>query len=335
MTGGAEQSAQIEEAARRWLVYLHSGDARMERLHAFERWIAEDPVHERAFREQQELMDALAGMEVLDAAPAPKRAMLSAPPRWAAAGLAMAAAAAFVLSFAGLREDLWRGATQAMAQNHYETQVAEIRTVSLPDGTRVTLGAHSRIEVRFTSATRIVTLKEGEAFFEIAPDASRQFYVNAGDRVIRDIGTSFEVRRSREQVRVSVVEGEVELLPAARATAAARREPSRPDEMLRAGDSAEAAIGGGIERSVFEPDEAAAWRRGWLAYDGAKLSEIVADINRYSQRRIELDGEAIGDIRVTAAFGVSQIDQFVAGLEASQPVWADRSRASRITLRAE
>ncbi|TDW97416.1 FecR family protein [Dinghuibacter silviterrae] len=77
-------------------------------------------------------------------------------------------------------------------------------TATLPDGSSVTLNAHSTLRYK----DRAVTL-EGEGFFTIAPDAYKPFVVHAGNATIQVLGTSFNVRTRDSAVAVVVETGRV------------------------------------------------------------------------------------------------------------------------------
>ena len=66
--------------------------------------------------------------------------------------------------------------------------------ISLPDGSKVYLNRNSTFTYRknFGKHRRDVNLS-GEAFFEIAPDASKPFIIDAGNAKIKVVGTSFNV----------------------------------------------------------------------------------------------------------------------------------------------
>lgn len=98
----------------------------------------------------------------------------------------------------------------------------EMNTVSVPakgeyyvvldDGTKVWINSVSELEfpARFTGNTREVALS-GEAYFEVAPDTRRPFYVRIGDEKIRVLGTAFNVMAYREdgQTEVALLKGKV------------------------------------------------------------------------------------------------------------------------------
>lgn len=82
----------------------------------------------------------------------------------------------------------------------------------LPDSSRVLLNKGSRLTYpeKFGPDSRYACLT-GEAFFEIKPDAARPFFVEAGESMIKVLGTSFNVNhRSGADVELTVVTGTVE-----------------------------------------------------------------------------------------------------------------------------
>ena len=91
--------------------------------------------------------------------------------------------------------------------------LADTRTIKLPDGTEVTLNHFSSLTYpeKFKGKHREVDLK-GEAYFEVAPDKNRPFYVETEEVKIRVLGTVFDVNTHYTRgVRTVLVEGAVAL----------------------------------------------------------------------------------------------------------------------------
>lgn len=87
-----------------------------------------------------------------------------------------------------------------------------IVTDTLPDGSVVTLNRNATLSYprSFNGAAREVQL-EGEAFFNITPDRQKPFIITANDVKVRVVGTSFNVKSSREKTEVIVETGIVEV----------------------------------------------------------------------------------------------------------------------------
>ncbi len=337
MTKSKAQQDQIDAVTRGWVVYLHSGEATPDKVAEFESWLAADSRHLLAYRDMEQLMGDLSLVMEADSAGPERAAPVAAKPVWRdvrhfRAGLAGVAviAVGFILAVTNTSVPVVPNDPIPAV----ETQIAEIRDILLPDGSRVTLGARSRIESRFTDELRVVRLSEGEAFFDVSHDAARPFYVEVGDKLIRVVGTQFDVRQRADSVKVSVVEGVVEVLQEADPVRAEKHRPEVSKDVLRAGDEVTAKIGS-VKREfgLVEPESAAAWRRGWLAYEDASLGEIVSDTNRYNSQQIILESPDMENLRVTAAFGVDKVDQFIIGLEASYNIQADYTSSNQVILR--
>jgi transmembrane sensor len=95
-------------------------------------------------------------------------------------------------------------------QNHTENPLV----ISLADGSRVTLQPNSSLSysTEFGKGKREVFM-EGEAFFEVAKDKHRPFFVISKNLITRVVGTSFIVRNGKgnESSEVVVLTGKVEV----------------------------------------------------------------------------------------------------------------------------
>lgn len=218
----------------------------------------------------------------------------------------------------------------------YSTVGANISDVSLPDGSVVTLGAQSSLTVAFTSGERRVILDEGEGYFAVASNPSIPFTVVAGETAVRAVGTAFDVRRAIGSVRVDVVEGEVSVQsPTPAGTAANGSSLSATLINAKAG-----------ERLIFDPvigltkrptppyAELAAWRTGRLEYFGEDLNRVVADANRYFDGDIKIISDTIGEMKVTATFPTSAVDQIFEILAEQVPITVSRTDNGDILLSA-
>ena len=83
---------------------------------------------------------------------------------------------------------------------------AENRVVYLVDGSKVTLQPGSSIKhAVFLQKDKREIYLDGDAFFEVAKDPNRPFYVYAHDIVLRVLGTSFNVRTNKNNGNITVL----------------------------------------------------------------------------------------------------------------------------------
>lgn len=321
----------IEEEAARWVVRVDAGDlSEAERL-AFEAWKA-TPAHSEAYlrlRTHWVELDGLADLGAKDARPQPPAVL-----RWG--GLGLAAAAVIAVAVVGL----WPGETTpaapaavqeaaATAVAVYETALGSQQRVPLLDGSVITLNTASQVEVRMTRAERSVRLLSGEAFFEVAHDASRPFRVYAGDGVTQAVGTAFSVRLQDNGVEVVVSEGRV----------AYSRVTDRIDEALAYVAAGEAATFGDKVKLIETVDAAGvdrklSWRQGRLVFAGEPLSTVVADIARYTDIEFEFASPELASMPIGAYFEVGEVDRMLEALETTLGLQVERVDATHVRILA-
>lgn len=315
-----------------WLARRRDPTRALDEERAFRDWYDADPRHAETYEAMNRTLGDIAGLkelaslEPLDAAPRPPRRLA-----WLAAGGALAAAAAAAVVVLG------PAAIAPAPLDPHATQIAEIETLRLADGSIVTLGAASSIDVRFTQSERRIVLREGQAYFDVAEDG-RPFVVEAGDTIIRDIGTQFDVNRGEGRVRVSVSEGIVSVSEPPRGLLLQRPDPV----ILRAGVRAEVRDSIEIAASAAAPTLSRAtapdsWREGRFVYDDVRLGDLVADLNRYHQPGVRMSDASLADIRLAASFKADEIDTFLATLPLAAPVDVTRAEdgAVRLSRRVE
>jgi transmembrane sensor len=284
------KTAEVRLEAAAWIARMRGPDADRSRLD-FERWRAASPLHRQVYAEMQTISAAsqqLGGSMLGREHRARQARSGTFAPRPRAWVLACAALLICVGLAAVILANPAHDNPQAIA-----SAVGRIERVRLPDGTIVTLDTDSVLLPVFDDSTRLVRLLRGRGRFDVAHDA-RPFMVEAGDRLILDRGTVFDVAFGREGVKVALLRGAVEVRErTAPSGAAARLTPGQVfAERRNAGPPAVVAASPGAER----------WVDGMLSYDGAPLAEVVADIDRYSVRKLQLADPALGSLRVTGVF---------------------------------
>ncbi|MDZ4372121.1 MAG: FecR domain-containing protein, partial [Phenylobacterium sp.] len=158
--------------------------------------------------------------------------------------------------------------------------------------------------------------------FDVEGDARRPFVVTAGDTRVTALGTRFDVRRVGPGARVVLIEGRV----------AVRGGPG-PDRAWSL------APGQQVVTAARRPAVAAAdvpaatsWASGRLTFRETPIGQAVAEVNRYSPRRIDLQASEFAAIPVSGVFDTGDVDGFVAALTDLYPLRATRSADGTIVL---
>ena len=89
------------------------------------------------------------------------------------------------------------------------TQIGEIRSVKLADGSLALLNSDSAISVEYKHDARRIKLERGEATFTVAPDVKRPFMVQVDSGVAIAVGARFDLLARRHDAELVVLEGRV------------------------------------------------------------------------------------------------------------------------------
>jgi transmembrane sensor len=157
--------------------------------------------------------------------------------------------------------------------------------VALSDGSKITMNRNSEFSYRenFGKHTRNVTLK-GEAFFEIAPDASKPFIIDAGKANVKVVGTSFNVITENQEsaVEVYVKTGKVVLSDLDNSKSISLE----PEYIGKLNSSLS-------DKSVNSNPNYLSWKTEHLVYTGQTLDVVFKDLKRVYNMDIVADDSSI------------------------------------------
>jgi ferric-dicitrate binding protein FerR (iron transport regulator) len=232
-------------------------------------------------------------LHVMDAGPVPRARL-----RRLVAVLLASAATLLLVTTGALR---WRrGATDVatpVALREYTTARGERSEVTLVDGTRVWLGADSRLRTMagYGVADRQVELV-GQAYFAVSHDGRRPFRVYAGGTVAEDLGTEFDVRSYPEDsdVVVVVASGLVAMRRPATAIRAASTVKLVGGQMGRLDREGSMTVTSGVDTAT-----ALAWRDGRLAFDQRPLTQVLRELGRWYDLTVVLEDSSLAAVPVT------------------------------------
>ena len=339
---GEIENDPLHLAAADWFVRLQSTEVSLEETLAWQAWLGEDPANAAAFARIEEISQALRDVPPPAALPAALLARdrydasvaISAwKPRRARRRLRTTLGIAASFALFALAFSFWK--TPAAATNAFETEVGENRSVTLADGSVVSLGGDTRIEVALSENVRAIELTKGEALFKVAKDAARPFKVRAGDATIVAVGTEFNVERDSDRAIVSVTEGRVVVNPVSGLLPVSLLQGFKPklrSVHVSAGQQTTAGSAG-IEEPTKMEDPATGWQIGHLAFRLQPLRYVLEDVNRYAHKPIVLENESMGTLVITGTVERENIGGWVKSLEHAFDLQATEE-ADQIVLRA-
>ena len=184
--------------------------------------------------------------------------------------------------------------------------VADVRTTT-GEQRQVTVGS-AAIELNTNTSMNLkppingadqVELVAGEAAFTASGAASRPVTVLAADGRSMASGAQFNVRYDGEEVRVTCLEGAVQVSCGADTVSlTAKQQVSYGDGRLG-------------EITEIDPAVVTAWRQGLLVFRNDPLTRVVDEVNRYRQGRIIVMNSELGRKQIFASFRLDRLDEVV------------------------
>jgi transmembrane sensor len=275
----SKSTDDIEIEAADWLARLNADNRTGADERSFQAWLAKSPAHAAAFEEATTIWDLAGGVpqEMLHDG---RRKHGFTRRREVLAGLAVTVAAAGTFSFLG----------RAQAKV-YETAVGERRQVTFEDNSIAMLDTDTRIVVKFSDRNRLVDLDRGRVNFHVAPDSGRPFTVAGARQTIVAQQSDFDVRRDGENISVVLISGQASVNAGAR------------NALLKSGERLVASADGTrLDRPSLQP--LLAWQKGQAILENEKLTEAVAEMNRYSEVKLAIGDPAIEGLRVSGVYKV-------------------------------
>jgi transmembrane sensor len=294
-----QQDLLLEEAAR-WYARLAAPLCSPAERTQFDLWRESSPLHVEAWARLERASDTIEHLATSDArlqalsdrAYALGRAAsdeTSRPHRrWA---VPATLAASLVMVLVGLRlasQVIWQPAHSLAYDNASGLQ----RRITLEDGSVVHMDANSRITVLISPKQRRVELLGGRVLFEVTHDATRPFSVIAGSARTTDLGTRFQVDRTREGVVVTLAEGSV--VVNSTLSAQSWQEQLSPGEQLAVSSNASSHV-----RRAVDPLAATSWSRGRLVFRATPLGQAVDEVNRYTEKKLRVADPSLAELTVS------------------------------------
>lgn len=310
-----------------WFVRLLEPDCPAAERAAFEQWRAASKAHADAYDEVGQLW-ALSHEAIVDdplLAAAGRRALRQPGPRSGRRWLAPALALAALLVLAVLVLPRWVARHVVPAGIEYATLTGQQRTVDLRDGSSMVLDTDSDVVVSYSDEVRRVDLRRGRAQFHVHGDKQWPFVVHANGGTVTAVGTMFQVRLDGDEAEVTLLEGRLAVATlvdrqARHASLAAKQQlefdrsgligPVRPADMV----------------------SAEGWTQGKLFVHDWRLPALLAEMNRYSATRLEIDDPALRDVRISGVFRTGDQQTLLQVLQQGWSIQSTQVSPGRVLL---
>lgn len=290
------QSSQIPEhildEATDWLVLIHSGEMSEIEQQQFEQWQAEKKEHALAIQQIRHFTHGLTDL----AHCFPSESLLQSNQNFN-----LTAKRNMLLSLSGLVVLGWAIYLMPWAkwQSDYHTNVGEIKTIPLKDGSKLILASNSYVQVNFSEQIRQIKLIEGEIYIQTAKDPQhRPFIVNTQNGSIEALGTQFTVHQENsDQTHVKVYQHAVALHP----------QVMSQTQILQQGQYASF-----TRHHTSAPfplmDDRPYWTQHLLVVEKWPLKKVIDEIYRYKKGTYLLDTELENHL-ISGVFSLQNTEQ--------------------------
>jgi transmembrane sensor len=208
-----------------------------------------------------------------------------------------------------------------------QTASAEIKQVSLPDGSVIWLNEQSKISYRkkLNGNQRQVQL-DGEAFFEVVKNPERPFIIEAPQTVTRVLGTSFNLSARLGQIaELNVLTGKVSFSST----------QTHDETIVNAGEKAIINSKGATQKSSFVSENVIAWKNRKLFFKDAMLKEVIEQLEKYFHVTIEIENRELLNCRFTGEFINPKLPEVLDVLSKSLQLSISNKQNGRILIKGK
>lgn len=180
--------------------------------------------------------------------------------------------------------------------------------MTLPDGTKVWLNANSKLKFpeKFSLTTREVYLS-GEAFFDVAKDASKPFIIHLDRSDIRVLGTSFNVKAFNDEpvIETSVVSGRVAIITT--------DENARYDTIVLTPNYKATLLkkSGQVLKQKTNTTDDRAWVDGKIIFRSNSLEEVGKVLERTFGKKLLLGSPSLKNCKLTGTFHNNTLEEII------------------------
>ncbi len=201
------------------------------------------------------------------------------------------------VSFVAGKENVASPANNGIAGNLLTTPRGGQYQLGLPDGTQVWLNAASSIQYPtvFNGPERRVVVT-GEAYFEVAKNRNKPFFVEANGTEVKVLGTHFNINAYEDEadIRTTLLEGMVQVADIATKEAVLLK----PGQEAQAGHGTSEANAGSPDRirvKAADTVQALAWKNGLFQFRHADLQTVMRQLARWYDLDVVYEGQVPED----------------------------------------
>lgn len=192
------------------------------------------------------------------------------------------------------------------------TKASEWRTLTLEDGTIVTLGPRTVLTYSFTHRRRSIYLISGEALFQVRKDLQRPFVVESPIGCAKALGTVFSVSHQLHSTSVTTQEGIVATARLDHSDASCSRHSIR----LIAGQKAVIESWKPLVARAVDTAVEHAWTKREIIFTGQTVEQALGEFNRRNWVQLDMPEDSPNlQMRMFGRFPLDDPEQFARDLK--------------------
>jgi ferric-dicitrate binding protein FerR (iron transport regulator) len=200
---------------------------------------------------------------------------------------------------------VFRSNSNQITWTERKTISGEKSILNFPDGVKITLNGNSKLKYtqNLQNHKREVFL-DGEAFFEVKHDTSRQFIVHSKNITTTDLGTQFNISAFTDDknISVSLVEGSVKVTET-KPNSVQKASILQPNEKLVYNSGSKLSK---IEK--FDLLDAIGWKDNILKFKDETLKNVFVKLERAYGIKFELQTKSFESFLITANFDKASVE---------------------------
>ncbi|MBP6116487.1 MAG: FecR domain-containing protein [Neisseriaceae bacterium] len=320
-----EPAEQHIEAAIAWQLTTTEAPLTPAQQAQFDTWLQQDPRHQLAWQRIHELHELaarpVAQTAIQEVAALQQQNVFVTAKHFlqehASAQKGVLLSMLFVsLSYAYVQQHQW----PAWAMADHRSTRHQVKTISLPDGSQLTLAGASAVDVRYTPSQRTIVLRKGEVIATVAKDPNRPFVVNSSQGSATALGTEFSVKAwSEHLVDVTVLSSKVKVC-----ASGSSPEDSNDCQNLQGNQKITLTPKGLSPLINTDAQAQAAWRDHRLVANNMTLAEVLSRVSKQQPGITHFDQRALSAYRISGVFPLDNPDEAYAALQALYPLQIKR-----------
>ncbi len=183
--------------------------------------------------------------------------------------------------------------------------------IILPDESSVFMNINTEIiyPKKFSKNNREISLKKGEAFFEITPDKNKPFIIHTGIFDVKVVGTSFNIKIDSvsNTISVTVKTGIVQVYPGNKNNIELTEKNN-----LYAGQCVIYNVKTNCLKIFQNTDNNyLSWKTNILIFDKTPLDSVIKTLENNYHIQFILDQPELSDLKLSARFSTNNIDEVI------------------------